>query len=124
MSAYTYSLVMIYPDSVLEDANFLACAMGHDTLPGNAYTVELKDASDNRYHMCHSFCIESFAQMLSQVSQGTLPEPESGNWEDYNLTAQRVGEIMSMAIVSCKDGADPTSHVNEVLEANNLEKVV
>jgi hypothetical protein len=118
---------MIFKDEDKEDANKLAVAMGHCPEGADAYTVPLSIDGNNpiTHWLCHSWCVESFAQMLYGVSQGTLPEPDLGRvWEDFGLTAQRVGSLMAAAIVSCKDGADPQTHVTEILESNNLQKYV
>lgn len=125
MSAYTYSLVMAFPDADKPDANRLAVAMGHCPEGEDEYPVPLSPTGEApaTHWLCHSWCVPSFAEMLGGVAQGVLPEPEAGGvWEDYGLTAQRVGELMGAAIVSCIEGADPVTHVAEVLAANGLQK--
>lgn len=125
MSAFTFSLVMAFPDADKEDANRLAWAMGHCPKDGDEYTVPLSPTGEApvTHWLCHSWCVPAFAEMLGGVAQGQLPEPEAGGvWEDYGLSYQRVGELMGAAIVSCIEGADPVTHVAEVLVANGLQK--
>jgi hypothetical protein len=125
MSAWTYSLVFIFPAADKDDANRLATAMGHCPPGSDEYTVPLSDTGKlpATHWLCHSFCVEAFAAMLGGIGQGVLPEPEAGGtWEDYKLTEGRVWELMKGAIVSCVEGADPVTHVAEVLEANGLQR--
>lgn len=126
MSAYTYSLVMAFADADKPDANNLAVAMGHCPAGMDEYTVPLSPtgAAPATHWLCHTWCVPAFAAMLGGVAQGQLPEPEAGGtWEDYGLSYPRVGQLMQAAIVSLIEGADPVTHVAEVLEANGLMKV-
>jgi hypothetical protein len=126
MSAWTYSLVFIVTDANKEDSNRLATAMDHCPIGSDEYTVPLSATGDGppTHWLCHSFCIEAFAQMLGGIGQGTLPEPEAGGtWEDYGLTVERVWGLMGSAIVSCIEGADPQTHVAEVISAAGLQRV-
>ena len=126
MGAFNYSLVMAFPDADKPDANKLARAMGHCPEGADEYTVPLSPtgAEPATHWLCHSWCVAEFAAMLGGVAQGQLPEPEAGGvWEDYGLSYQRVGELMQSAIVSCIDGADPVTHVNDVLEVAWLQRI-
>lgn len=125
--SYTWSLVMAFTDADKPDANRLAEAMGHCPPGADEYTVPLSPTGEApaTHWLCHSWCVPAFAAMLGGVAQGQLPEPEAGGpWEDYGLTAQRVGELMQAAIVSCVEGADPVTHVSDVLTAVGLQRVV
>lgn len=125
MSGYTYSLVIIVPDADKPDAVKMAQAMGHCPSDSDTYTVPLSaDGTGTPTHwLGHSWCTPGFAAMLSAVGEGVLPEPEAGGaWEDYGLTEARVLEIMSAAVFSCIEGADPVTHVNDVLSAKVLQK--
>lgn len=127
MSSYTWSLVFIVTDENKEDSNKLAMAMDHCPPGADEYTVPLShDGTEPATHwLCHSWCVPAFAEMLGGVAQGVLPEPEAGGtWEDYGLSYQRVGELMQAAIVSCIEGADPVTHVSDVLNAVGLQRVV
>jgi hypothetical protein len=125
MSAWNYSLVFIFADADKPDANKLAAAMGHCPPDADEYTVPLSATGENppTHWLCHSFCVPEFAAMLAGIEQGALPTPEAGGaWEDYKLDEARVWELMKGAVVSCVEGADPVTHVAEVLEANGLQK--
>jgi hypothetical protein len=125
MSAWNYSLVFIVSDSNKADSNKLATAFDHCPPGADEYTVPLRlvGSTSVSHWLCHSFCIQQFAEMLVGVSQGVLPAPEAGGtYEDYDLTEARVWELMSSAIVSCIKGADPQAHVADILAANNLER--
>lgn len=126
MSGYTYSLVLCFTDADKPDGNRLAEAMGHCPKDSDAYTVPLSPTGEApaTHWLCHSWCVPAFAALLGGVAQGQLPEPEAGGtWEDYGLSYQRVGELMQAAIVSCIEGADPVTHVAEVLDAVGLQRV-
>lgn len=126
MSAWVYSLIFVFSEDDRPDAEKLSHAMGH-SVPGDlCYTVPLSPTGENppTHWMCHSFCIPEFAAMLEGIGQGTLPEPEAGGiWEDYGLTEARVWELMAAAIVSCIDGADPQTHVADVLADAGLQRI-
>lgn len=125
MSAWNHSLVFLVSDANKADSNRLATAMGHCPPDCDEYTVPLSPTGEApaTHWLCHSFCVESFAQMLNGIGQGVLPEPEAGGtWDDYGLTEARVWELMGAAIVSCIDGADPQTHVADVLSAAGLQK--
>ena len=127
MSGYTWSLTMIFTEADKADANKLAEAMGHCPPGEDEYTVPLSPTGSApvTHWLCHSWCVPAFAEMLGGVAQGVLPEPEAGGtWSDYGLTAQRVGALMQSAIVSCVDGADPVTHVESVLAAVGLKRLM
>jgi hypothetical protein len=118
-------LIFIFSDADKPDANKLATAMDHCPPGADEYTVPLSPdgTSPPTHWLCHSFCIEAFAQMLGGIGQGVLPEPEAGGtWEDYGLTVERVWQLMGSAVVSCIEGADPQTHVSDVLTAAGLQR--
>lgn len=72
MSAFDWSVVLIVPATLREKANLLACALGHDQMPGNTFAVPLSaDGADPASHYgCHTWAQESFVQMFQAAAQG------------------------------------------------------
>lgn len=99
MSAYDVSLALMVPDALKAKANLLACALGHDALPGNTYSVPLSaDGSEPATHWaCHAWVQQSLVEMLSGAGQGVLPPIP---WEDYGLTEADVYAVLAALVAS------------------------
>jgi hypothetical protein len=116
--AYTYSAVLVTPADQLEDANKVGLALGYSA---NEFTVPASSDSENITHYyCHSWCNEVFDQMVRGLGEGT---PPAADYEAAGLTQEQYFIALSRLIVSCKDGADPAQHVDEILTANGLVKL-
>jgi hypothetical protein len=50
-------------------------------------------------------------------------QPPEGDWESAGLTMEEAMLALSRMVVSCREGADPPTHVDEILAANNLVKM-
>jgi hypothetical protein len=112
---YTYSAVLITPANQLEDANKVGLALGYSN---NEFTVPASNNNvDVTHYFCHTWANEVFDQMVKGLGEGTPPQAD---YESAGLTQEQYLTALSKLIVSCKDGADPQSHVNEVLANNNL----
>ena len=116
--AYTYSAVLITPADQLEDANKVGLALGYSA---NEFTIPASSDGENVTHyFCHSWANEVFDGMVSGLNEGTLP---TADLEKAGLTEGQYITALSRMIVSCRDGADPQTHVDEVLAAMGLVKL-
>jgi hypothetical protein len=113
--SYTYSAVLVTPVDQLEDANKVGLALGYSA---NEFTVPASsDGINVTHYYCHSWCNEVFDQMVRGLGEGI---PPSADYEAAGLTAGQYMTALSRLIVSCRDGADPSVHVRDVLDANGL----
>jgi uncharacterized protein with beta-barrel porin domain len=116
--SYTFSAVLVTPADQLEDANKVGLALGYSA---NEFTVPASDnGTDITHYYCHSWCNEVFGQMVNSLGEGTVLEAD---YEAAGLTQEQYFTALSRLIVSCRDGADPAQHVDEVLAANGLGKL-
>lgn len=94
MSGFDYSLALMVPDALREKANLLACALGHDALPGNTFSVGLSaDGTEPATHWgCHSWVQQSFVETLAGATQGQLPGVP---WADFGLTLEDVWAVLA-----------------------------
>jgi hypothetical protein len=116
--SYTYSAVLVTPADQLEDANKVGLALGYSA---NEFTVPASsDGINVTHYYCHSWCNEVFDAMVRGLGEGT---PPAADFEAAGLTQEQYFTALSRLIVSCKDGADPAQHVDEVLAANGLGKL-
>ncbi len=120
MAGFDYSLAFMVPDAHRAEANRLACALGHDQLPGNTFSVGLSaDGSEPATHWaCHSWVQEIFIKTLFAAGEGHLPEVI---WSDFELTEKEVFEILSKLVSS----EPQTSFLdfNEWITSKNLMKI-
>ena len=95
MSGYDYSLALMVPDALREKGNLLACALGHDQLPGNTFSVEVSTSGGYpaTHYACHSWVQSSFIELLAQVGQGELPAEI--DWIEFGLTQPEVWETFA-----------------------------
>jgi hypothetical protein len=116
--SYTFSAVLVTPADQLEDANKVGLALGYSA---NEFTVPASDnGTDITHYFCHSWCNEVFDAMVKGLGEGT---PPAADYEAAGLTMEQYFTALSRLIVSCRDGADPAGHVDEVLTANGLVKL-
>jgi hypothetical protein len=116
MSAYTYSVVLICPAAMQAQANFLACALEHDTLPGNTFSVALSadGLEPATYYGCHTTAQQSFIDLFTGAAQGDLPPVA---WEDYGLTIQDVAALLPALIFAPADLNERDGHFERVIAA-------
>lgn len=105
MSGFDISLALMVPNTLREQANLLACALGHDSLPGNTFSVGLSpDGTQPATHwVCHSWVQESFVATLAGAAKGNLP---SVAWEDFGLREADVWEVFA-GLVASEPSATP-----------------
>lgn len=113
---WIYSVVMLIPAQLREQANRLAEGLGHG--PDNFYTALSADGSEPATHFgCFTAAQESFIQLLTAAGGGTLPEIEG-------MTPQEVGAVLMSLTTDVATGVVASEHVRSVLEANGLVPVV
>lgn len=122
MSGWTLSIVMIVPAHLQEVANWLSCALGHDVLPGNTFSVPLSaDGSEPATHFgCRTAAKQEFVGILTSAGQGDLPEIE---WADFGLTIEDIATVLAGLIVDVRSASEVAGHFDEVLVANGLALV-
>jgi hypothetical protein len=116
--SYTFSAVLVTPADQLEDANKVGLALGYSA---NEFTVPASSDGENITHFyCHTWANETFDQMVRGLGEGT---PPAADYEAAGLTQEQYIAALSRLVVSCRDGADPAQHVEEVLTAIGLEQM-
>jgi hypothetical protein len=116
--SYTFSAVLVTPADQLEDANKVGLALGYSA---NEFTVPASsDGTTITHYYCHTWANEVFDAMVKGLGEGT---PPAADYEAAGLTAEQYMLALSRLIVSCRDGADPAGHVDEILSANNLTSI-
>jgi hypothetical protein len=116
--SYTFSAVLVTPADQLEAANRVGLALGYSN---NEFTVPASDnGTDITHYYCHTWANEVFDQMVRGLGEGT---PPAADYEAAGLTVEAYLTALSRLIVSCKDGADPAQHVDEVLTEAGLTKL-
>lgn len=116
--SYTFSAVLITPADQLEDANKVGLALGYSD---NEFMVPASSDGENITHyFCHTWANEVFDGMVKGLGEGTLP---TADLEAAGLTQEQYMLALSRLIVSCRDGADPQTHVDEVLTAAGLVRL-
>lgn len=123
MSAWSLSLVMIVPAQMRETGNRLACALGHDVMPGDTFSVPLStDGVDPATHYgCRTSAQVSFAEMLSAAAGGSLPQID---WSAYGLTVEDVQAVLAGLIADVRPTGEAEGHFDDVLSAHGLARIV
>lgn len=119
---FDWSVVLICPAALQEKSNLLACALGHDVLPGNTFSVPLSaDGNAPATHYgCHTVAQLSFVQMFQAAGQGQLPDIV---WGDFGLTEADVWEVLGELIVSPRQDLSGREHFESVLSENSLTTI-
>ncbi len=122
MTDWTLSIVMIVPAALQDTANRLSCALGHDVLPGNTFSVPLSsDGSEPATHYgCRTAAKQEFVNILTSAGQGDLPDIE---WADYGLTVEDVAPVLAALIVDVRPAGEASGHFDEVAAANGLGRM-
>lgn len=123
MSGWNLSIVMIVPAALQDTANRLSCALGHDVLPGNTFSVPLSaDGSEPATHYgCRTAAKQEFVDILTSAGAGDLPEIE---WADFGLTVEDIAPVLEALIVDVRPAEQAGGHFDEVLAANALMRLV
>ena len=114
---YDHSVVLILPAHLRDAGNRVACALGHDELPGHTYSVPLTTGEGVTHYGCHTWAQQSFVDLLSAAAGGELPDLP---WADYGLTEADVVDVVEALIASYRIGAAPREHWVEVLVEHGL----
>lgn len=122
MTGWTLSIVMIVPAELQDTANRLSCALGHDMLPGNTFSVPLSaDGSEPATHFgCRTAAKQEFIDILTSAGQGDLPEIE---WADFGLTIEEIAPVLAALIVDVRPAEQASGHFDAVLAGNGLNRV-
>lgn len=116
MSQYSYSVSLIVPAAMLDKAQHLAWAIGHDEPPLDCFGAELtSDGATVTHYGLHTYAMQSFVDILVGAQQGQLPPIP---WADYGLTEQDVLDVVaSMTIEYLDGGTAETTWANAALAA-------
>lgn len=119
---WTLSIVMIVPAALRETANRLACALGHDELPGSTYSVPLSaDGADPATHYgCRTAAQPSFAAILAAAGGGSLPEID---WAAYDLSEADIAAVLAGLIANVRPAQQADGHFDDVLAAHGLMRI-
>jgi hypothetical protein len=119
---WTLSIVMIIPAALQDKANKLACALGHDVLPGNTFSVPLSaDGSEPATHYgCRTAAQQNFVDLLTAAGQGSLPDVP---WADFELTEADIPAVLSALIIDVKPASEAQGHFEAVIEARGLVRM-
>ena len=122
MSPYIYSVVLLCPADRQADANRLACAIGHDVMPGNTFSVHLSaNGEEPATHFgCHAVAMQSFVDLFMDAAQGMLPDIP---WGDFGLTEQAVLELVPTIILSAREDLFGLDHFEAVLADHDLQRI-
>lgn len=123
MTDWTLSIVMIVPASLRDIGNRLSCALGHDTLPGNTFSIPLSaDGSEPATHYgCRTAAQQSFADLLSAAGQGVLPDID---WTEYGLTVEDIGAVLARLIADVRPAEDADGHFDAAAAGHGLARVM
>ncbi len=122
MSGWTLSIVMIIPAALQDTANRLSCALGHDVLPGNTFSVPLSaDGSEPATHYgCRTAAKQEFVDIISSAADGDLPEIE---WADFGLTVEDIAPVLAALIVDVRPADQASGHFDAVAAGHGLVRV-
>lgn len=123
MTDWTLSIVMIVPASLRDIGNRLSCALGHDTLPGNTFSVPLSPTGSEpaTHYGCRTAAQQSFADLLMAAGQGVLPEID---WTEYGLTVEDIGAVLAGLITDVRPAEDEDGHFDAAATAHGLARVM
>lgn len=124
MSNWTLSIVMIVPSDQRETANRLACALGHDIMPGNTFSAPLSaDGSEPATHYgCRTVAKQEFVDLLTAAGGGTLPDDIA--WGDFGITVEDIPPVLASLIADVRSADQADGHFGAVLAANSLAVVI
>lgn len=122
MTDWTLSIVLIVPAHLQDKANRLSCALGHDVLPGNTFSVPLSDNGEDVTHYgCRTTAKQEFVAILEAAGQGQLP-PDFP-LDEFGVTAQDVTDVLAAQIIDVRDASAMIGHFDDVLAATELQRI-
>lgn len=123
MSGWSLSIVMIVPAALQDTANRLSCALGHDMLPGNTFSVPLSaDGSEPATHYgCRTAAKQEFVDILTSAGTGDLPDIA---WADFGLTVEDIAPVLAALIVDVRPAELASGHFDDVAEYSGLRRIV
>lgn len=117
MADWTLSIVIIVPADLREKANRLSCALGHDVLPGDTFTVPLSSDGETVTHYgTRTQAKPEFVDILTAAAEGELPE-------DFEQPIEDVQEVMAAMLMDVRTDGEITTHFDDVLAANGLQRL-
>ena len=122
MTDWNLSIVIIVPAALQDKANRLSCALGHDVLPGNTFSVPLSSDGETVTHYgCRTTAKSEFVAILEAAGQGQLP-PDFP-LDEFGVTAQDVADVLGAQIIDVQDASAMIGHFDDVLAANELQRI-
>lgn len=123
MSDWNLSVVIIVPVALKDKANYLSCAIGHDDMPGNTFSVPLSaDGSKPVTHYgCRTTAKQEFLDIMTGAETGQLPDVD---WSEYNLTEQDIADILTQQILDVRDASEMSGHFGDVIKASDLNYII
>jgi hypothetical protein len=120
---WPYSVVLICPAINRDHANLLACALGHDVLPGNTFSAPLSASGEApaTHYGCRATAQQPFVDLFHGAAQGVLPPIP---WGDYGLTEAQVAALLPALIFDARPAAEAAGHYDEVIAGLGLARVV
>lgn len=111
MSDWKYSVVILVPASLRDNANLVAEKMGHGP---NNFSVGLSaDGSAPTWYGCRTQAKQDFVDMLLSAKNGQIPEIS-------DVDPQIVGEVLVAMVVDISEVLDGYAHAVQVFETNGL----
>lgn len=122
MSGWNLSVVIIVPAALRDKADYLSCAIGHDDMSGNTFSVPLSaDGIEPATHYgCRTTAKQEFIDIMTGAETGQLPDVD---WSEYNLTVQDIADILTQQILDVRDAGEMSGHFGNVLESHGLQIV-
>lgn len=115
-----FQIAMLLPVALQSKGNLLACALGHDQLPGQTFSVPV--SSDGSEPITHYTVVspvqQSFIDMLVGAKSGILPDIP---WEDFGLSEEDVLEVISNLQVS--EPSEDRLNLDEWLDSLDLKRI-
>jgi len=122
MTDWNLSIVLIVPAHLQDKANRLSCALGHDVLPGNTFSVPLSSDGETVTHYgCRTTAKPEFVYILAAAGDGHLP-PDFP-LDEFGVTAQDVADVLAAQIIDVRGAGEMMGHFDIVLAANDLQHV-
>jgi len=119
MSGYDYSVTLIIPDALRDDANRLACAMGWDAspLPGRTFSIPLAATEDGSvsHWLCRFNARPSWlAEWKEARANGLKAPPAGGEWADYGLTGPKIAAVVQGVEIDARTFNDDRAQVEKI----------